>query len=181
MGRDELKLAMGTPAEGLITQIAMPRLTPDGQYPVPKDRRGVAAAIAVGLGVAAGGAWLWLDTRREPHPEVVAPAPAQPPLQPPADPAPAAAEAPKAPGDKAKARASEAAAVEVSKPTHAASTRSVRPASQMAADGRESAKGEVVPAVSRQTSPTVSPARTTSPSNPSNQKVRAGKLSVDDF
>ena len=55
VGRDELKLAMGTPAEGLITQIAMPRLTPDGQYPVPKDRRGVAAAIAVGLGVAAGG------------------------------------------------------------------------------------------------------------------------------
>jgi len=198
VGRDELKLAMGTPAEGLITQIAMPRLTPDGQYPVPRDRRGVAAAIAVGLGVAAGGAWLWRDTRRQPHPEVSAPAPAQPQPQPPAaaapsapaepvvvvppvDPAPAGAEAPQALAEKPKAKASAAAAVEVSKPTHAASTRSARAASRAAADGRAPATGEVVPAVARPTAPTIAPARTTSPSSPSNQKARAGKLSVDDF
>ena len=55
VGRDELKLAMGTPPEGLITQLAMPRLTPDGQLPIPKDRRGVQVAIAVGLGLAAAG------------------------------------------------------------------------------------------------------------------------------
>src|SRR4051812_4885449 len=50
VGRDELKLAMGTPPEGLITQIAMPRLTPDGQFPAPRDRRGVSIAMAIGLG-----------------------------------------------------------------------------------------------------------------------------------
>src|SRR6185369_7721307 len=65
VGRDELKLAMGTPPEGLITQLAMPRLTPDGQFPAPRDRRGVGIAIAIGLGLAAGGIWLWLDTRAE--------------------------------------------------------------------------------------------------------------------
>src|SRR5436190_12586645 len=65
VGRDELKLAMGTPPEGLITQIAMPRLTPDGQFPAPRDRRGAGVAIAIGLGLAAGGIWLWLDTRAE--------------------------------------------------------------------------------------------------------------------
>ena len=54
VGRDELKLAMGTPPEGLITQLAMPRLTPDGQLPIPKDRRGIQVAIAVGLGLARG-------------------------------------------------------------------------------------------------------------------------------
>src|SRR3954468_9612016 len=80
VGRDELKLAMGTPAEGLITQIAMPRLTPDGQYAVPRDRRGIGVALAVGLGLAAGGTWLWLDTRREPaRQETAAPAPAASP------------------------------------------------------------------------------------------------------
>jgi eukaryotic-like serine/threonine-protein kinase len=197
VGRDELKLAMGTPAEGLITQIAMPRLTPDGQYPVPKARRGVAAAIAVGLGVAAGGALLWLDTRREPHPEVAAPAQAQPSAQPPAaaplsapaepvvaappaDPAAAA----EAPSEEPKPRAPEPAALEVSKRTRAASPRPGRPASRTAADGREPAKGEkgeVVPATARPAPPTIAPARTNSPSSPSNQKARAGKLSVDDF
>ena len=65
VGRDELKLPMGTPAEGLITQLAMPRLTPDGQLPIPKDRRGMQVAIAVGLGLAAAGTWLWIDMRRD--------------------------------------------------------------------------------------------------------------------
>src|SRR3954447_24287132 len=70
VGRDELNLAMGTPPEGLITQLAMPRLTPDGQLPTPKDRRGVQVAIAVGLGLAAAGTWLWIDMRRD-QPAVV--------------------------------------------------------------------------------------------------------------
>src|SRR4029079_15669131 len=65
VGRDELKLAMGTPPEGLITQLAMPRLTPDAQFPAPKDRRGVQIAIAIGLGLAAAGTWLWLDMRHD--------------------------------------------------------------------------------------------------------------------
>src|SRR3954447_197604 len=50
VGRDELKLAMGTPAEGLITQIAMPRLTPDGQYPAPRARGGAGTAAAMPWG-----------------------------------------------------------------------------------------------------------------------------------
>src|SRR4029079_17535350 len=66
VGRDELKLAMGTPPEGLITQLAMPRLTPDAQFPVPKDRRGVHVAVAIGLAVVAGVTWLWLDARHAP-------------------------------------------------------------------------------------------------------------------
>ena len=57
------------------------------------------------------------------------------------------------------------------------------PRARPAGRGRRSraAKGEVVPAVARPAPPTIAPARTTSPSSPSNQKARAGKLSVDDF
>jgi serine/threonine-protein kinase len=199
VGRDELKLAMGTPAEGLITQIAMPRLTPDGQYPVPKDRRGrrrrhrgrpgSRPRAGRGSGWTPGASRTRRSRRRRPHsrrcsrlrPRRPAPRPSQSwPFRRPIPPA-TAAEVPQAPADKPKAKASEAAAVEMSKPTHAASTRSARPASRTAADGREPATGEVVPAVARPAAPTIAPARTTSPSSPSNQKARAGKLSVDDF
>src|SRR5206468_11772305 len=89
VGRDELKLAMGTPPEGLITQLAMPRLTPDGQLPTPKDRRGMQVAIAIGLGLAAAGTWLWIDMRRDPSavvdtPAAVVRAPVAAPAGPPA-------------------------------------------------------------------------------------------------
>src|SRR6185295_18499436 len=71
VGRDELKLAMGTPPEGLITQLAMPRLTPDGQLPIPKDRRAVSVAAAIGFGLVAGGAWLWFTRAGVSHQPVV--------------------------------------------------------------------------------------------------------------
>jgi len=86
VGRTEIKLAMGTPPEGLITQIAMPRLTPDAQFPAPKDRRGASVAAAVGLALLASATWLWLDARRAPPREAAAPAaaPAAPPAAAPA-------------------------------------------------------------------------------------------------
>ncbi|HEY7373456.1 MAG TPA: serine/threonine-protein kinase, partial [Polyangia bacterium] len=85
VGRDELKLAMGTPPEGLITQLAVPRLTPDMQYPAPKDRRGISVVVAVGLAVVAGVTWLWLDARHEPpRREAAAPVTAPAPVTPPA-------------------------------------------------------------------------------------------------
>jgi serine/threonine-protein kinase len=203
VGRDELKLAMGTPPEGLITQIAMPRLTPDGQFPAPKDRRGLGVAAAIGLGLIAGGTWLWLDTRGQPaRPETPAPAasaavaPAEPQPSPPSAPPaaePAAAVAPTeapssgtpaAPSASAEARAGEAPAMNKAKaeakptpavaahPLHRPSSRAPAPASD-----QEPAK---VPVKAETTRPPGSllPARSSSPSN---QKPRAGKLSVDDF
>src|SRR4029079_380439 len=75
VGREELKLAMGTPPEGVITQIAMPRLTPDGQFAAPKDRRAVQIAITIGLGAAAAlGVLFWTEQRQPPPAQVGAPA-----------------------------------------------------------------------------------------------------------
>ena len=196
VGRDELKLAMGTPAEGLITQIAMPRLTPDGQYPVPKDRRGVAAAIAVGLGVAAGGAWLWLDTRREPHPEVAAPAQPQ--------------HADAAARRRGAQRAGRAGRGRAAGRSRAGGRRSASREAQAQGVGDGGRRGVEADARARAPVPRARPAGRrptvasrrrarwcrrwpvqrrrrslppgqTSPSSPSNQKARAGKLSVDDF
>jgi serine/threonine-protein kinase len=202
VGRDELKLAMGTPPEGLITQIAMPRLTPDGQFPVPKDRRGVGIAVAIGLGLAAGGLWLWIDTRHAPTDQLAAPA--APAASPPAAALPVGQPAPVAApigatatppaalvpagGEAVQASAADAPADEkpAAKP---ADSKDVRPlgahshhsdradradrASRSAADVREAAKtGEPTRAT-----PVLLPKAT----GPSNQKNRAGKLSVDDF
>jgi len=196
VGRDELKLAMGTPPEGLITQLAMPRFTPDGQYPVPKDRRGVKVAAAIGLALAAGGTWLWLESRdASPRPiaapaataQTTAPAPTVPPA------VPAVAPAAHAPTDEAavarnppvEAPAVEAAPARVkaaqaeagqgeAKPAHAPPVR-VTHRSSSRAPGADS---PVAPA-SEASRSLVGPARTSS--TPSNQKGRAGKLSVDDF
>jgi tRNA A-37 threonylcarbamoyl transferase component Bud32 len=195
VGRDELKLAMGTPPEGLITQIAMPRLTPDGQFPVPKDRRGVGIAVAIGLGLAAGGLWLWLDTRHAstnqaveaPAPSLAAPAVepavvvappalgAPPAAVPPAEPAAPAEAVHGAAVDAPGGEKPKAAAPSESKDLHALGTHpSHHSSSHPAADGREAAKaGEPV----RTQTPALLP-KTTAPSN---QRNRAGKLSVDDF
>ena len=182
VGRDELKLPMGTPAEGLITQLAMPRLTPDGQLPTPKDRRGVQVAIAVGLGLAAAGTWLWIDMRRDQpgggdtaaaveRAHVAAPAPivAAPPAAPPGEPPTAE----KAVAEKAVAEKPANAAA------HPADARDVRPLgthpthrSGVRAEGDAQAPTKASPSV-------VIPAKASS--SPSNRANRAGKLSVDDF
>jgi len=195
VGRDELKLAMGTPAEGLITQIAMPRLTPDGQYPVPRDRRGIGVAFAIGLGLMAGAVWLWLDMRRDPpRQEVAAPAPAAQPAvagsgtpqpvlatPPPAAAAPVAgdpgqppAAEPVAPDEKS-AQASEPRA-KPARPVATGSRSSHHSAGRSPVDGRGPATVEAKPSPPQQQG--IMPAKA---SNPSNQKSRAGKLSVDDF
>ena len=55
VGRDELKLAMETPPEGLVTKLALPRLTPAIQ-PAPlsplRDRRLLTAVSAIAVGAA---------------------------------------------------------------------------------------------------------------------------------
>ena len=188
VGRDELKLAMGTPPEGLITQLAMPRLTPDMQLPVPKDRRGIQVAVAIGLGLAAAGTWLWIDMRHdEPSavaaPAVVAPVVVEPPpaAMPPA-PVPAAPSAPL--GDTPPLPAGEkltAEKVPADKPeradTQGAEAKTVRSpgthASHRAGNHAEGTGAEPSKL------PASIPAKTSS--SPSNRGNRAGKLSVDDF
>jgi serine/threonine-protein kinase len=191
VGRDELKLAVGTPPEGLITQLAVPRLTPDMQYPAPKDRRGISVVIAVGLAVVAGLAWLWLDARHESARQeapasVRAPAPAMP----------AAATAPQGPpaalptGERPAAEA-----VRAPVPAAPAEKRPAQTAPAQAETARVShhsgarARAEVAdrPKVEGATPVVVPPPRAGSPvglprpTSPSIQRNRAGKLSVDDF
>jgi len=187
VGREELKLAMGTPPEGLITQIAMPRLTPDGQFAAPKDRRAVQIAITIGLGAAAAlGVLFWMEQRQPPPAQVGAPAqpspvavpgpsapppavlPAQVPAAVPPSPPPVqAVEAPE-PAEKTL----ESARPEEAKPALQHSSHRVATHSP-AEPPRELPKAQAPkPPVS------IPPAKTT---NPSSQKNRAGKLSVDDF
>ena len=199
VGRTELKLAMGTPVEGLITQIAMPRLTPDAQFPAPKDRRSASVAAAVGLALLASAIWLWLDARHAPRHEAAVPAPAPVALPAPTEPpaaaapvgAPAAApseavaapagasEVPAAPAEKSPAEATAhgpTTAGAEAKTAHTGSTHSShRSGDKARAEGGEHPKGEAAaPAASV-------PAKASGPSSPSIQRNRAGKLSVDDF
>jgi serine/threonine-protein kinase len=192
VGRDELNLAMATPPEGLITQLAMPRLTPDGQLPTPKDRRGMQVAIAVGLGLAAAGTWLWIDMRREQPavvdtPAAVVRAPVAAPAAPAGPPAPVPSEeraatpadsigaAPSAPGTAAALPEVDRAREEVRGPAvkdvHSLGAHTVhRSGVRAEAEGQSPTKA--TPAV-------VIPAKASS--TPSNRGTRAGKLSVDDF
>ena len=63
VGRDELKLAMETPPEGLVTKLALPRLTPPIQtMPPTRDRRLLGAVGAIAVGVVGGGLYLWVQT-----------------------------------------------------------------------------------------------------------------------
>jgi len=200
VGREELKLAMGTPPEGLITQLAMPRFTPDGQYPVPKDRRGFKVAAAIGLALAAGGTWLWLESRDVTNPPRQIPTPAAAQTAAPAAtalqaapvvPTPASAtagetaaarnESPEAAAVGAAAARDQAAGEEAgkggAKPARAPVQHAAHRSSSRApvADGPAPAVSAAPPS----TVPRLVPAKTSS--TPSNQKNRAGKLSVDDF
>jgi serine/threonine-protein kinase len=188
VGRDELKLAMGTPPEGLITQIAMPRLTPDGQFSVPKDRRAVQVAITIGLGaLVAVGVLLWMEGRHPPRSEAVVPA-APPAVAEPSAPPPPAALPAAAPPARAAAstNAAEAPATEApaaaERPQASAAAHEAKPV-QAASHSPSHHGGSHSPAAAHelpraQTPPPLLPARSTIPSS---QKNRAGKLSVDDF
>jgi len=204
VGRDELKLAMGTPPEGLITQIAMPRLTPDGQLPAPpKDRRGLGVAAAIGMGLIAGAAWLWFDTRGPARrqaaattapPAAVAPAAALPPparaVAPAGEPSAASAEAAAARSDSSAVKAPAAASSPAkgapetrttdAKPAPAVASHSSRRSGGSAPSGDQEPAKPFMKVSEKAESPRSSllPARA---STPSNQKPRAGKLSVDDF
>jgi serine/threonine-protein kinase len=193
VGRDELKLAMGTPPEGLITQIAMPRLTPDGQFAAPKDRRAVQIGITIGLGaMVAVGVLLWMEGRQPPVREAAVPA-APATLGVPTAPQPPAALRPAQPAEAAPTKAAEAstaeaaapvAAKEASAPAHEAKP---VPASSRSSShhGGSHSPTEAQQLPRAQTPPPILPARSQIPparsTNPSSQKNRAGKLSVDDF
>jgi eukaryotic-like serine/threonine-protein kinase len=210
VGRDELKLAMGTPPEGLITQLAMPRLTPDGQYPAPRDRRGLSIGIAVGLAIVAGIAWLWLDARHVtsrqeaaaplPVPAVLPPVAAQPPAAgpPAAAPVAAPAEATAGPVAPTAPASAERAPAEARPPGEAAAAAGAahlpyRAGTRAHAEGAGHARAEAaapVDATPSRSAPSSSgllprsatPSGLTPRSNsPSIQRNRAGKLSVDDF
>jgi hypothetical protein len=197
VGRDELKLAMGTPPEGLITQLAMPRLTPDGQLPIPKDRRGIQVAIAVGLGLAAAGTWLWIDMRRDQP--TAADAAATIVRARGAAPAPIAASPPPVPAGEHAALPADSIGAAPSQEGTAETTGADAPAVVRAA--REEARGAAVKEIhplgahvvrrsgaraeADGQAPTRAPPAVVMPakasSTPSNRGSRAGKLSVDDF
>ena len=205
VGREDLKLAMGTPPEGLITQLAMPRFTPDGQYPVPKDRRGFKVMAAIGLALAAGGTWLWLESRDVANPprQIATPAAAQTAAPAatavqaaPVVPAPASAtagetaaarnESPEAAAVGAAAARDQAAGQEAGKGAAKPARAPVQHAAHRSSSRAPVADGPA-PAVSTapasasppSTAPRLVPAKTSS--TPSYPKNRAGKLSVDDF
>ena len=186
VGRDELKLAMGTPAEGLITQIAMPRLTPDGQYPVPQGsarrRRRHRGRPGRGRGRRRG---CGSDTpARAAPPEVAAPAPARSRrCQPPAAAAPSAPAEPvvgraagrsRAGGRRSARRRSPSprrsggGASSAAKPTHAASTRPRGRTGRRRSRARRRARWCRRWPVQRP--PTIAPARTSQPVEPVESK-----------
>ncbi len=189
VGRDELNLAMGTPPEGLITQLAMPRLTPDGQLPVPKDRRGIQVAIAVGLGLAAAGTWLWIDMRRDQSAVVdtaaaVVRAPVGPPASVPsgaraATPADPIGAAPPAEGTTAAPPAATPAVETAREEVRGPAVKDVHTLGTHALH-RSGVRGETEGQAPTKRAPAVViPAKASS--TPSNRGTRAGKLSVDDF
>jgi tRNA A-37 threonylcarbamoyl transferase component Bud32 len=180
VGRDELKLAMETPPEGLVTKLALPRLTPALQSEPLSQLRGrrlLGALGAIAVGVAAGGIYLWLQNRPVPD---VADRPAPSPTIAPAPAAPEAAK-PQAAGVMVK---HPEVAVEPTVPAEArapdatsASRRSGRKRDgRTGGADRDQTKSEAPAAAAA--APTL-PQRVTS--QPAGRPNRAGKLSVDDF
>jgi tRNA A-37 threonylcarbamoyl transferase component Bud32 len=189
VGRTELKLAMGTPPEGLITQLAMPRLTPDQQFPAPKDRRAAAIVAAIGVALVFSAVWLWVGSRHEPaRQEAALPASAVPV---PVSAAPATAEAAAA---AARAEAVEAAETrsraekaqaEASLKAEGSPTPAPAPDARAAHGGATHASRRLprAEAAGRAKAEATTPApigQAKAPS-PSIRTTRAGKLSVDDF
>jgi len=192
VGRDELKLAMDTPPEGLVTKLALPRLTPAIQ-PLPlspmRDRRLLTAVGAIAVGVVGGGIYLWLQNR--PAPDVARPSVSIPAAMAAERPAPspttvpqrqAAAEAAKSPAAGVLVKQP---AVAVEPPPSADTPSSSDPASSSRRssrrhDGRtgdrDQTKDQATAAAAA--APTL-PQRVTS--QPVGRPNRAGKLSVDDF
>jgi serine/threonine-protein kinase len=197
--RDELLLPAGTPPEGLITQIAMPRLTPSPlQAPetlrVFRLKRSQWAQLAVItlLGAAAVLILSWRGERRQTaataqnaarpaaaaHAPVPAPAAAHaaaPAAQahvpaPPVSPA-AAATAAEPSQPAAAARAPEAAAAPPAPSAHSHGSKHER---------EHTGSSEDRPARAARVAPAERPAGTPATSAPQ-RTPRAGKLSVDDF
>ena len=189
VGRDELKLAMETPPEGLVTKLALPRLTPAIQ-PAPlsplRDRRLLGAVGAIAVGVAAGGLYLWVQNR--PVPDVARPSVSIPAAMAAEQPAPRPttirARARGARGGQAAGRCAGQAPAGAVEPAEAppSDTASSSKRSSRKRDGRtgggdrEQTKAEATAAAAA--APTL-PQRVTS--QPVGRPNRAGKLSVDDF
>ena len=189
VGRDELKLAMETPPEGLVTKLALPRLTPAVQ-PLPlsplRDRRLLGAVGAIAVGVAAGGLYLWIQNR--PVPDVARPsvsipaamAAERPAPSPTTAPEPAAPEAAKPPADavlvKHPAVGVESTDVAPSDPASSSKRSSRKRDGRTGGGDRDQTKDEATAAAAA--APTL-PQRVTS--QPVGRPNRAGKLSVDDF
>ena len=184
VGRDELKLAMETPPEGLVTKLALPRLTPSipaRQVSSLRSGRVLGAAAAVAVGVAGGGLWLWMQSRNVPEvagpavsiPAAVAAQPAPPAT--PTKPAEAASVLVRHPG----APVEPAAAVESGEPA-AAAGESPAPSKRSASkrEGRSSAGERDKPKGEAAAAPTLLQRAT---SQPASRPNRAGKLSIDDF
>jgi serine/threonine-protein kinase len=185
VGRDELKLAMETPPEGLVTKLALPRLTPAIQtVPPMRDRRLLGAVAAIAVGVVGGGLYLWVQNR--PLPDVARPSASIPAAERAAPVAPTAAaealETAKAPTAgvlvKHPATAVEAGeAVPAKAPAQDSSKRFSRKRDGRTSGGdRDQTKDEAAAAAAA--APTL-PQRVTS--QPVGRPNRAGKLSVDDF
>jgi serine/threonine-protein kinase len=202
VGRDELKLAMETPPEGLVTKLALPRLTPAIQPAPPsplRDRRLLTAVGAIAVGVVGGGLYLWMQDRqvsKAARPAVAIPAAvaaerqATAPAIPPEPAAPEAAKPAAAaagvlvkhPGAAAQpaAGATEAPATATAptpEPASPSKRSSRRRESRTGGGDRDQTKQDEASAAAAP--PRTLPQRVTS--QPVGRPNRAGKLSVDDF
>jgi tRNA A-37 threonylcarbamoyl transferase component Bud32 len=184
VARDDLKMLVGTPPEGVLTRAGFPRPTPAAAtQPMEMPRRPRRAALWIGgaalLTVIVGGLavarWRSRPAARQPGPEATAqPPPPQPPTA-----APAPAEAARA----------EAPAAELSPPTRLTASTDRTPADRPSGAARPegSAPGTArhapaapAPPASRTVGARLAPVGGVKPVVPA-RPPRAGKLTVDDF
>jgi tRNA A-37 threonylcarbamoyl transferase component Bud32 len=185
VARDDLKMLVGTPPEGVLTRAGFPRPTPpSATEPLEVPRRPRRAALWIGgaalLTVIVGGMavarWRSAPAGREPGPEATAQP--QPSPQPPAT-APAPAEAARAEAPAAEAPpASKLAAATDRAPAGGASPATARPEGSAPGTARHAAA--VAPPVSRPVGAHLAPVAGGKPVV-SVRPPRAGKLTVDDF
>jgi hypothetical protein len=201
VGRDDLKLAVGTPPEGLITRVGFPRPTPavlTPMLPRPRERRRMRIGIAMGVALvatAAVAASLWTSGGAERR--LARPAPSTTRPDPNADRSPRQANAPGAipasrdpsagasgpqPPAAAPAPAAPAVAVAPAPPTAAKAAATPTPAGSSAtAHGIRRSTPRPLSDSGRTEVESTVPAPAPRVTVPRPAVGRAGKISVDDF
>jgi serine/threonine-protein kinase len=205
VARDDLKMIVGTPPEGVITRAGFPRPTPTPSpgpgsppfgFPVPRSKYAVRALVAgvfmaAGISAFAMAMWHWrTKDRAAPSspamprsalampapPTTKAPPPPAAPFAPPPAPALAVTAPPPAPGGDAD-KGKPAATAELSRPP--ASRPHAEREHEHDRDRDKVKSASARPAVAEPI--LVRPVERVPPTVPPARPARAGKLSVDDF